>query len=165
MVRSVRTRTDGRTGAAIVATSSIAGIDPTPPSPLYTVTKFAVVGLMRARTVARARRHHRARDLPQRHRHRAAPEHAAVHGAARDHARHARADRRRRRERGHRRPGAHRQLLGRAPVGRRPARVHERSGAAQRAQRGPLMHDLESVDYFFDPDTLQDPYPYYEYAR
>ena len=27
------------------------------------------------------------------------------------------------------------------------------------------MHDLESVDYFFDPDTLQDPYPYYEYAR
>jgi len=48
MVRAVRARTDGRTGAAIVATSSIAGIDPSPPSPLYTVTKFAVVGLIRA---------------------------------------------------------------------------------------------------------------------
>ena len=47
-VRAVRTRTDGRTGGAIIATSSIAGIDPTPPSPLYTLTKFAVVGLIRA---------------------------------------------------------------------------------------------------------------------
>jgi NAD(P)-dependent dehydrogenase (short-subunit alcohol dehydrogenase family) len=48
LVRAVNSRTDGRTGGVIVATSSIAGLDPSPPSPLYTLTKFAVVGLIRA---------------------------------------------------------------------------------------------------------------------
>ena len=27
------------------------------------------------------------------------------------------------------------------------------------------QRDLESVDYFFDPDILQDPYPYYDHMR
>ena len=26
-------------------------------------------------------------------------------------------------------------------------------------------HDLDTVDYFFDPEILQDPYPYYDYVR
>jgi NAD(P)-dependent dehydrogenase (short-subunit alcohol dehydrogenase family) len=48
LIRAVRERTDGRSGGVIVATSSIAGLDPFPPDPLYTLTKHAVVGLMRA---------------------------------------------------------------------------------------------------------------------
>ena len=27
------------------------------------------------------------------------------------------------------------------------------------------QRDLASVDYFFDPEILQDPYPYYDHAR
>src|SRR4029079_10345082 len=73
--------------------------------------------------------------------------------------------------------GAHGHLLGGAPLGCRPARVHDRAGTAQRAQRRPLnsaqrrppvsipQRDLASVDYFFDPEILQDPYPYYDHAR
>jgi NAD(P)-dependent dehydrogenase (short-subunit alcohol dehydrogenase family) len=55
LIRAVRERTDGRTGGVIVATSSIAGIDPSPPNPVYTLTKHAVVGLIRALAPALAR--------------------------------------------------------------------------------------------------------------
>jgi NAD(P)-dependent dehydrogenase (short-subunit alcohol dehydrogenase family) len=48
MVRTVRERIGGGTGGVIIATSSLAGIDPLPPNPIYTLTKHAVVGLIRA---------------------------------------------------------------------------------------------------------------------
>jgi NAD(P)-dependent dehydrogenase (short-subunit alcohol dehydrogenase family) len=47
-VRSMRERRDGRQGGAVVATASMAGIEPFPNGPFYTLTKFAVVGLIRA---------------------------------------------------------------------------------------------------------------------
>jgi NAD(P)-dependent dehydrogenase (short-subunit alcohol dehydrogenase family) len=47
-IRAIRERTDGREGGVIVATASIAGLDPHPPNPIYTLTKHAVVGFVRA---------------------------------------------------------------------------------------------------------------------
>jgi NAD(P)-dependent dehydrogenase (short-subunit alcohol dehydrogenase family) len=48
-IRAIRERTDGRKGGVIVATSSVAGIDPVGvPDPIYAVTKHGVVGLVRA---------------------------------------------------------------------------------------------------------------------
>lgn len=47
-VQAIRARTDGRTGGVVVATASMAGIEPFPRSPLYTLTKFGVVGFIRA---------------------------------------------------------------------------------------------------------------------
>jgi NAD(P)-dependent dehydrogenase (short-subunit alcohol dehydrogenase family) len=47
-LRAMRARGDGRRGGAIVATSSIAGIDPFAGDPIYTMTKHAVVGFIRA---------------------------------------------------------------------------------------------------------------------
>jgi NAD(P)-dependent dehydrogenase (short-subunit alcohol dehydrogenase family) len=48
-LRAMRGRTDGRKGGVIVATASVAGIDPTgSPDPIYPLTKHGVVGLVRA---------------------------------------------------------------------------------------------------------------------
>ena len=47
-VKHMRNRPDGSSSGAIVATSSIAGIDPFGPDPFYTLTKHAVVGFIRA---------------------------------------------------------------------------------------------------------------------
>jgi NAD(P)-dependent dehydrogenase (short-subunit alcohol dehydrogenase family) len=48
-IRAIRGRTDGRKGGVILATSSVAGIDPTGvPDPIYALTKHGVVGLVRA---------------------------------------------------------------------------------------------------------------------
>jgi NAD(P)-dependent dehydrogenase (short-subunit alcohol dehydrogenase family) len=51
-VCAMRDRTDGRRGGVIVATSSMAGIEPYAAAPLYTLTKFAVVGFIRAIALA-----------------------------------------------------------------------------------------------------------------
>jgi NAD(P)-dependent dehydrogenase (short-subunit alcohol dehydrogenase family) len=48
-IRAIGERTDGRKGGVIIATASVAGIDPTGvPSPIYALTKHGVVGLVRA---------------------------------------------------------------------------------------------------------------------
>jgi NAD(P)-dependent dehydrogenase (short-subunit alcohol dehydrogenase family) len=47
-LQAIRGRADGRQGGVIVATSSMAGIEPYPASPLYTMTKFGIVGFIRA---------------------------------------------------------------------------------------------------------------------
>lgn len=47
-VRSMRERGDDAAGGAIVATSSIAGLEPFPPDPVYTIGKHGVVGLIRS---------------------------------------------------------------------------------------------------------------------
>jgi NAD(P)-dependent dehydrogenase (short-subunit alcohol dehydrogenase family) len=48
-IRAIRGREDGRQGGVIVATSSVAGIDPVgAPHPIYVLTKHGVVGLVRA---------------------------------------------------------------------------------------------------------------------
>jgi NAD(P)-dependent dehydrogenase (short-subunit alcohol dehydrogenase family) len=48
-IRAIRGRTDGRRGGLIIATASVAGIDPTgTPDPIYALTKHGVVGLVRA---------------------------------------------------------------------------------------------------------------------
>jgi NAD(P)-dependent dehydrogenase (short-subunit alcohol dehydrogenase family) len=46
--RAMRDRSDPSAGGAIVATSSIAGLEPVPFDPVYCLTKHAVVGLMRS---------------------------------------------------------------------------------------------------------------------
>jgi NAD(P)-dependent dehydrogenase (short-subunit alcohol dehydrogenase family) len=51
-VRAVLPAMTGRGGGAIVVTASMAGLLPFPPDPIYTVTKHAVVGLVRALGVA-----------------------------------------------------------------------------------------------------------------
>ncbi len=47
-VRAMRHRSDGSTGGAIVATSSIAGLEPFYPDAVYTITKHGVVALVRS---------------------------------------------------------------------------------------------------------------------
>jgi len=48
-IRAIRGRSDGRKGGVIIATASVAGIDPTGvPDPIYALTKHGVVGLIRA---------------------------------------------------------------------------------------------------------------------
>ena len=47
-VRAMRQRSDPEAECALIATSSIAGIDPFHPDPIYTIGKHGVVGLMRA---------------------------------------------------------------------------------------------------------------------
>jgi NAD(P)-dependent dehydrogenase (short-subunit alcohol dehydrogenase family) len=48
-IRAIRARTDGREGGVIVATASIAGLDPVgSPDPIYPLTKHGVIGLVRA---------------------------------------------------------------------------------------------------------------------
>ena len=48
-LRAMRARTDGRKGGVIIATASVAGIDPTgSPSPIYPLTKHAVIGFVRS---------------------------------------------------------------------------------------------------------------------
>jgi NAD(P)-dependent dehydrogenase (short-subunit alcohol dehydrogenase family) len=48
-IRAMRARTDAREGGVIVATASIAGIDPFgAPDPIYPLTKHGVIGFMRA---------------------------------------------------------------------------------------------------------------------
>ena len=47
-VRALRQTPDGRRPRAVVATASLAGIDPFFPDPVYTLTKHAVVGFFRA---------------------------------------------------------------------------------------------------------------------
>ena len=47
-VRAMRQRSDGSTGGAIVATSSIAGLEPFYPDAVYTITKHGVVALVRS---------------------------------------------------------------------------------------------------------------------
>jgi NAD(P)-dependent dehydrogenase (short-subunit alcohol dehydrogenase family) len=48
-LRAMRARTDGRKGGVIIATASVAGIDPTgSPSPIYPLTKHGVIGFVRA---------------------------------------------------------------------------------------------------------------------
>ena len=59
-----------RGGGAIVATASLAGIVAFPLDAAYTMTKHAVVGLVRvARPRSRRRRHHDQRGLPRSRRH------------------------------------------------------------------------------------------------
>jgi NAD(P)-dependent dehydrogenase (short-subunit alcohol dehydrogenase family) len=47
-VRAMRQRSDGSTGGAIVATSSIAGVEPFPGDLVYTIAKHGVVALVRS---------------------------------------------------------------------------------------------------------------------
>jgi NAD(P)-dependent dehydrogenase (short-subunit alcohol dehydrogenase family) len=47
-LKHMRDRPDGSSRGVIVATSSIAGIVPFPPDPFYSLTKHAVIGLIRA---------------------------------------------------------------------------------------------------------------------
>jgi NAD(P)-dependent dehydrogenase (short-subunit alcohol dehydrogenase family) len=47
-VRAMRQRLHGSTGGAIVATSSIAGVEPFPGDAVYTIAKHGVVGLIRS---------------------------------------------------------------------------------------------------------------------
>lgn len=48
-IRAIRERSDGHTGGVIVATASVAGMDPVGvPHPIYALTKHGVVGLVRA---------------------------------------------------------------------------------------------------------------------
>ncbi len=47
-VRAMRRRSDGSTGGAIVATSSIAGLEPFPGDLVYTISKYGVVALIRS---------------------------------------------------------------------------------------------------------------------
>ena len=49
LIRTIRERSDGRDGGVIVATASVAGIDPLgAPDPIYPLTKHGVVGFVRA---------------------------------------------------------------------------------------------------------------------
>ena len=57
-------------GGSIVATASLAGLMPMPHDPIYTLTKHAVVGYVRAMAPHLAeRRHPHQRDLPRVRRH------------------------------------------------------------------------------------------------
>jgi NAD(P)-dependent dehydrogenase (short-subunit alcohol dehydrogenase family) len=47
-VRAIRQRSDGSTGGAVVATSSIAGLEPFPGDAVYTIGKHGVIGLIRS---------------------------------------------------------------------------------------------------------------------
>jgi NAD(P)-dependent dehydrogenase (short-subunit alcohol dehydrogenase family) len=47
-VRAMRQRADGSRGGAIVATASIAGLEPVPMDPVYAITKHGVIGLIRS---------------------------------------------------------------------------------------------------------------------